>query len=40
MPDARVTVIEGAAHLINVEAPAATTDAILEHLAEVNRAPV
>jgi 3-oxoadipate enol-lactonase len=32
MPDARVTVIEGAAHLLNVEAPTATTDAILEHL--------
>lgn len=32
MADARVTVIEGAAHLTNVEAPSATTDAILEHL--------
>ncbi len=32
MADAHVTVIEGAAHLINVEAPSATTDAILEHL--------
>jgi 3-oxoadipate enol-lactonase len=32
MPDARVTVIDGAAHLLNVEAPTATTEAILEHL--------
>jgi 3-oxoadipate enol-lactonase len=32
MPDARVDVIEGAAHLLNVEAPTATTEAILEHL--------
>jgi 3-oxoadipate enol-lactonase len=32
MPDARVTVIDGAAHLLNVEAAAATTEAILEHL--------
>jgi 3-oxoadipate enol-lactonase len=32
MADARVVVIEGAAHLTNVEAPSATTDAILEHL--------
>jgi 3-oxoadipate enol-lactonase len=32
MPDARVDVIAGAAHLLNVEAPTATTDAILEHL--------
>ena len=32
MPDAHVAVIEGAAHLMNVEAPSATTDAILEHL--------
>lgn len=32
MPNARVAVIDGAAHLINVEAPAATTQAILEHL--------
>jgi 3-oxoadipate enol-lactonase len=32
MPDARVDVIEAAAHLLNVEAPTATTDAILKHL--------
>lgn len=32
MPDARVVVIEGAAHLMNVEAAPATTDAILKHL--------
>lgn len=32
MPDARVDVIEGAAHLLNVEAPTATTEAILKHL--------
>jgi 3-oxoadipate enol-lactonase len=32
MPDARVIVIDGVAHLQNVEAPAATTEAILEHL--------
>ncbi len=32
MPDAHVTVIDGAAHLVNVEAPTATTEAILEHL--------
>jgi 3-oxoadipate enol-lactonase len=32
MPAARVTVIDGAAHLVNVEAPTATTEAILEHL--------
>jgi 3-oxoadipate enol-lactonase len=32
MKDAHVTVIEGAAHLTNVEAPSATTNAILEHL--------
>ncbi len=32
MPDARVLVIDGAAHLLNVESPAATTAAILEHL--------
>ena len=32
MPDAQVTVIDGAAHLVNVEAPTATTEAILEHL--------
>jgi 3-oxoadipate enol-lactonase len=32
MLDAHVTVIDGAAHLINVEAPTATTEAILEHL--------
>jgi 3-oxoadipate enol-lactonase len=32
MPHARVTVIDGAAHLLNVEAPTATTEAILEHL--------
>lgn len=32
MPDARVRVIERAAHLMNVEASAATTDAILGHL--------
>lgn len=32
MPDARVDVIEGAAHLLNVEAPTATTKAILKHL--------
>ncbi len=32
MPDARVEVIDGAAHLLNVECAAATTAAILEHL--------
>jgi 3-oxoadipate enol-lactonase len=32
MPSARVTVIDGAAHLVNVEVPDATTEAILEHL--------
>jgi 3-oxoadipate enol-lactonase len=32
MSDARVTVIDGAAHLLNVEAATATTAAILEHL--------
>ena len=32
MPDAQVTVIDGAAHLVNVEAATATTEAILEHL--------
>jgi 3-oxoadipate enol-lactonase len=32
MPDARVEVIAGAAHLINVEAPEATTRAIAAHL--------
>jgi 3-oxoadipate enol-lactonase len=32
MPDARVGVVEGAAHLLNVEAPTATTAAILTHL--------
>lgn len=32
MPDAHVEVIEGAAHLMNVEAASATSDAILEHL--------
>ena len=32
MPNARVTVIDGAAHLVNVEVPGATTEAILEHL--------
>lgn len=32
MPNARVTVIDGAAHLVNVEAATATTEAILEHL--------
>ena len=32
MPNARVTVIAGAAHLLNVEVPTATTEAILEHL--------
>lgn len=32
MPDAHVAVIEGAAHLANVEAPDATTAAILGHL--------
>lgn len=32
MPDASVRVIDGAAHLLNVEAPASTTEAILEHL--------
>jgi 3-oxoadipate enol-lactonase len=32
MPDARVDMIEGAAHLLNVEAAAATNEAILRHL--------
>ena len=32
MPDASVHVIDGAAHLLNIEAAAATTAAILEHL--------
>ena len=32
MPNARVAVIDGAAHLLNVEAPIATTQAILEQL--------
>lgn len=32
MPDARAVVIPGAAHLANVEAPAATTRAIVDHL--------
>lgn len=32
MPDARVEIVEGAAHLANVERPAAVTEAILQHL--------
>ena len=32
MPDARVEIVEGAAHLANVERPAAVTEAILRHL--------
>ena len=32
MPDARVEVIAGAAHLLNVEFPTATTAAIVDHL--------
>ena len=32
IPDARVAVIDGAAHLVNVECPDAVTDAILQHL--------
>jgi pimeloyl-ACP methyl ester carboxylesterase len=32
IPDARLVVIEGAAHLANVEQPSLFTDAVLEHL--------
>lgn len=32
MPDARVEIVEGAAHLANVERPAEVTEAILQHL--------
>lgn len=32
IPDARVEVVEGAAHLVNVECPAEVTTAILQHL--------
>jgi 3-oxoadipate enol-lactonase len=33
LPDARLGVIEGAAHLANVEQPEAVTREILDHLA-------
>jgi 3-oxoadipate enol-lactonase len=34
IPEARLVVIEGAAHLANVEQPEAVTQAILDHLEE------
>lgn len=36
IPGARLTVVEGAGHLLNVEAPDAVNDAILDHIARVN----
>jgi pimeloyl-ACP methyl ester carboxylesterase len=33
VPSARLSVIEGAGHLLNVEAPETVNDAIIEHVA-------
>jgi 3-oxoadipate enol-lactonase len=37
IPDARLVVVEQAAHLANVEQPEAVTQAVLEHLESVEK---